>query len=53
MDTEFIEKWAKFINEHSDKEWSKLQKELIDSQIENAKKIGLTKEQVAIILKKS
>lgn len=37
MDTEFIENWAKFINEHSDKEWSNLQKEPIDSQIENAK----------------
>lgn len=45
----FVEKWARFVCEHSDKEWSILQKELIDSQIENAKKINLSREQVDTI----
>ncbi|MBI4451269.1 hypothetical protein HY642_04810, partial [Candidatus Woesearchaeota archaeon] len=40
----FVEKWAKFVCEHSDAEWSRLQNELIDSQLQNAKRIGLTKE---------
>jgi len=43
----YVEKWAKFVCEHSDKEWSAMQKELIDSQIENAEQVKLTKEQVA------
>jgi len=46
---QFVEKWAKFVCEHSDAEWSILQKELIDSQIENAKKINLSKEQVTML----
>jgi len=48
----FVEKWAKFVCEHSDKEWSQMQKVLIDSQIQNARKVKLTKEQVARIFKK-
>ena len=43
---QFVEKWAKFVCEHSDREWSLLQKELIDSQIENAEKINLSRAQV-------
>ena len=46
---DFVEKWAKFVTSHSDKEWSGLQAELIDSQIDNAQTIGLTKEQVSYI----
>ena len=40
---EFIEKWADYVRTHSDEDWSKQQKILIDSQIKNAKKqiIGL------------
>ena len=49
----FVEKWAKFVCEHPDKEWSKLQKELIDSQVQNAQRIKLTKEQVSQIHKNS
>ena len=30
---EFIEFWANYVKTHSDKEWSKQQKVLIDSQI--------------------
>ncbi len=41
---QFVEKWANFVKENPDKEWSKLQKELIDSQLSNS--IKLTKEQV-------
>lgn len=48
---DFIEKWARFVIEHSDKEWSHLQKELIDSQIENAQMVKLTREQVDEIKK--
>lgn len=41
-----VEQWAAFVREHADAEWSRLQKELIDSQIENAQRVNLTKEQV-------
>lgn len=44
----FVEKWAKFVCEHPDK-WSQMQKVLIDSQIQNARKVKLTKEQVSKI----
>jgi hypothetical protein len=32
----FIEFWANYVKTHSDKEWSKQQNVLIDSQIEHA-----------------
>jgi len=41
---DYVEKWAEYVISNSN--WSKLQAELIDSQLENAEKIGLTKEQV-------
>jgi len=40
----YVEKWADYVVTHKD--WSKLQKELIDSQIENASMVKLTKRQV-------
>ena len=40
----YVEKWAAYVVSHDD--WSKLQKELIDSQIENAMQVKLSKEQV-------
>ena len=40
----YVEKWADYVATH--KNWSELQKELIDSQIENAMHIKLTKRQV-------
>ena len=40
----YVEKWADYVTKH--KNWSKLQKELIDSQLENAFQVKLTKEQV-------
>ena len=43
----FVEKWAQYVTTHDD--WSKLQKELIDSQLENARQIRLTREQVDTI----
>ena len=44
---EAVEKWANYVVEHDD--WSEQQKVLIDSQIENAKAVGLTKEQAEYI----
>ena len=44
---EQVEKWARYVIENDN--WSKQQKVLIDSQIENARNIGLTKEQVRYI----
>lgn len=35
---EFIEKWADYVRTHSDEEWSRQQKILIDSQLQGAKK---------------
>lgn len=44
---EAVEKWARYVVENDD--WSKQQKILIDSQIENARNFRLTKEQVKYI----
>ena len=44
-----VEKWAKFVLNNDDMEWSRQQKILIDSQIENAREIKLTREQVDYI----
>ena len=44
---EAVEKWANYVVEHDD--WSEQQKVLIDSQIENPRIVGLTKEQVEYI----
>lgn len=49
---DFVEKWARFVAEKPDEEWSKLQAELIDSQIENAEQVKLTKYQVRYIKKR-
>ncbi|MBW3014880.1 hypothetical protein KY330_00500 [Candidatus Woesearchaeota archaeon] len=46
---QFVEKWARFVVEHPDEEWSRLQAELIDSQVQNAEQVKLTKEQVRFI----
>ena len=45
----YVEKWAEFVKNNPDEVWSKMQKELIDSQIENAERVKLTKEQVRYI----
>ncbi len=45
----FVEKWAEFVKDNDDEEWSRMQAVLIDSQIENAQDIALTKEQVDYI----
>jgi hypothetical protein len=34
---EFIKFWANYVKTHNDKEWSRQQKKLIDSQIKNAR----------------
>ena len=34
----FVEFWANYVRTHSDKEWSRQQKILIDSQIKSARK---------------
>jgi len=44
---EAVERWAEYVINNDD--WSEHQKILIDSQIENAKRIGLTKEEVNYI----
>lgn len=33
----FVKYWANYVKTHSDKEWSRQQKILIDSQIKNAR----------------
>jgi hypothetical protein len=38
----FIKFWANYIKTHSDKEWSKQQKMLIDSQINGARSLVKT-----------
>lgn len=45
----FVEKWAEYVKSHPDREWSRQQAVLINSQIRNARKIGLTREQVDYI----
>lgn len=44
---ENIERWAEYVINNDD--WSEQQKILIDSQIENARNVGLIKEQVEYI----
>jgi hypothetical protein len=34
---EFIKFWANYVKTHNDKEWSRQQKKLIDSQIKSAR----------------
>lgn len=43
---EAVERWAKYILEHDDMDWSMHQAVLIDSQIESAMMINLSREQV-------
>lgn len=38
----FVEYWATYVKTHPDKDWSKQQKLLIDSQIKNARNFGLS-----------
>ena len=40
----YVEKWAGYVVTHNN--WSQLQKELIDSQLENAFRVKLSKEHV-------
>ncbi|MBM3199648.1 hypothetical protein FJZ53_01835 [Candidatus Woesearchaeota archaeon] len=42
-----VDRWADYVISHDD--WSKHQKVLIDSQVENARRVGLTKDQVEYI----
>ena len=41
---DFVDKWANYVIAHDD--WSALQAKFINAQIENAKQVKLTKEQV-------
>jgi hypothetical protein len=45
----FVERWADYVTSHDD--WSAQQKVLIDTQLENARQVGLTREQVDAIRK--
>ncbi|MBS3155264.1 hypothetical protein J4404_02065 [Candidatus Woesearchaeota archaeon] len=40
----FVEYWANYVKNHSDKVWSKQQNILINSQIKNARNSKLSKE---------
>ena len=40
----FVEYWAEYVKTHPDKEWSRQQNRLIDSQIQNTKQIKLNRE---------
>lgn len=44
-----VEQWARFVTQHPTKEWSRLQAELINSQIENAQQINLNAKEVEAI----
>lgn len=35
----FVEYWAEYVRTHPDKDWSRQQKVLIDSQIKNAREL--------------
>ncbi len=41
----FVEYWAEFVRTHSDKEWGKQQRILIDSMMQNAKQFPLSAEE--------
>lgn len=47
----FVKFWANFIRTHSDKEWSKQQKTLIDSQIQNAQELIKSNSSSSVLLK--
>ena len=51
MRMQFVERWAEFMKNNPVEAWSNLQKELIDSQVENAERIKLTRGQVKYIKK--
>lgn len=38
----FVEYWANYVKTHSDRDWSKQQNPLINSQIQNARKTNLS-----------
>ena len=38
----FVEYWAEYVRTHPDEEWSRQQKMLIDSQLQNARKSSLS-----------
>ncbi len=40
----FVEYWAEYVKTHSDKEWSRQQNILINSQIQNARSNRLSRE---------
>jgi hypothetical protein len=50
---EAVENWAKQVRILDNREWSRQQAVLIDSQIINARKINLSREQVEHIQKKT
>lgn len=41
----FVEFWAEYVKTHNDKEWSRQQNILIDSQIQSSRSIKWTKDQ--------
>ncbi len=41
----FVEYWAEFVRTHSDQEWSRQQKVLVDSMMQNAKQFPLSAEE--------
>ena len=49
----FVEYWANYVKNHSDKVWSKQQNILINSQIKNARNSKLSKEDYLNIKKKT
>jgi hypothetical protein len=47
---EFIKFWANYVKTHNDKEWSRQQKKLIDSQIKSAREFLRKNPKIAEIL---
>ena len=39
----FVEYWAEYVKTHPDKEWSRQQNRLINSQIQNARSLRLSR----------
>jgi hypothetical protein len=50
---EFIKFWANYVKTQEDKEWSRQQKKLIDSQIKSAREILRKNPEIAKVLLKS
>ncbi|MDP3917243.1 MAG: hypothetical protein Q8Q42_03065 [Nanoarchaeota archaeon] len=47
----FVKYWARYVKTHSDKEWSEQRNVIVNSQLQSAKAVSLTREQYLKIKK--